>query len=117
MVARLNTLEEKSLSDGRVKTTLATSDNPSHVKILTKMPTINGDATVTDIKTLISNDVDINGNILPVVLKQELTITNETNGKTHTITRYFVPQKLEGSNSMEVDLVSKTEDVAVDMEE
>lgn len=88
------------LSDSKAKQrTIAISDNPSHVKIFTKMSTINGTAAVTDIKTLITNDVDIHGNILPVGLKQELTITNELNGKTHTTTRYFVPHKMGGDDN------------------
>jgi hypothetical protein len=75
---------------------IALSDNPTHVTIYTKMKTINGTAAVTDVKTLLTDDVDIHGNILPAVLKQELTIRNESNGKTHITTRYFVPHRIEG---------------------
>lgn len=81
----------------RQRSIAVVSDNPpTHVKIYTKMITINGTAAVTDVKTLVTDDVDIHGNVLPAVLKQELTIRNESNGKTHTTTRYFVPHRMEG---------------------
>jgi len=69
----------------RTKTILATSDSPGqNVKILSRMPTINGMANVTDEKTLVREQ-----NLL--VLVQKLTIKNELNGNEHTTVRYFIP--------------------------
>ena len=79
----------QTLPGDRVKTTIATSDNPGQqVKIVSRMPTMNGMANVVDTKTL-----QREGNIL--LLVQTLTIKNELSGKEHTTTRYFVPH--EGS--------------------
>lgn len=75
----------QSLPGDRVKTTIATSENPGQqVKIVSRMPTMNGVANVVDTKTL-----QREGNLL--VLVQTLTIKNELSGKDHTTTRYFVP--------------------------
>ena len=68
----------------RPKTSLATSDNPSHLRIQSSLQTVNGRAKVTDIKTLQQEDDK-------TVLRQQLTIVNEQNGQSSTTTRYFVP--------------------------
>lgn len=72
-----------------VKRTIATSDHLGHVEVKSSMPTINGMASVTDVKTLVQ-ETDLDGKPRSVYL-QQLTIRNEKNGKTHTTTRYFVP--------------------------
>lgn len=70
----------------RVKKTLATgSEDLKSVTVVSSMPTINGVASVTDIKSIVEEE---NGG---VVLVQQLTIQNELTGKRHTTTRYFVP--------------------------
>ncbi|KAL3797078.1 hypothetical protein ACHAW5_007579 [Stephanodiscus triporus] len=75
----------QTLPGDRVKTVLATSDNPGKsVRIVSRMPTMNGMATVVDTKTL-----QREGNIL--VLVQTLVISNERLGREHTTIRYFVP--------------------------
>jgi hypothetical protein len=81
--------EERSLNlpGDRVKTTIATTENPGQqVKIVSRMPTMNGMANVVDTKTL-----QREGNLL--VLVQTLTIKNELSGMEHTTTRYFVPHE------------------------
>jgi hypothetical protein len=82
------TLDEEislSMPGDRTKTIIATSDNPGQtVKIISRMPTINGMARVIDEKTLTREQ-----NLL--VLVQKLTIKNELNGNEHTTTRYFIP--------------------------
>ena len=73
----------------RTKTILATSDNPGqHVKITSRMPTMNGMANVIDEKTLKREE-----NLL--VLVQKLTIKNELNGNECTTERYFIPYQGE----------------------
>ena len=73
------------MSGDRVKTVLATSDCPGQsVRIVSRMPTMNGVASVVDTKTLTRE-----GSLL--VMVQILTITNEMTGKEHTTVRYFVP--------------------------
>mmetsp|Transcript_14375 Transcript_14375/g.30755 ORF Transcript_14375/g.30755 Transcript_14375/m.30755 type:complete len:186 (-) Transcript_14375:59-616(-) len=82
---RLGQEFRQTLPGDRVKTVLATSDSPGKsVKIVSRMPTMNGIATVVDTKTL-----QREGNIL--VLVQTLVIRNERNGKEHTTVRYFIP--------------------------
>ena len=79
----------QTLPGDRVKTVLATSDNPGQsVRIISRMPTMNGVATVVDTKTLQRED-----NIL--VLVQTLVLKNERSGKEHTTVRYFVPHQGE----------------------
>eukprot|EP00591_Stephanopyxis_turris_P012524 CAMPEP_0195520936 /NCGR_PEP_ID=MMETSP0794_2-20130614/17648_1 /TAXON_ID=515487 /ORGANISM="Stephanopyxis turris, Strain CCMP 815" /LENGTH=169 /DNA_ID=CAMNT_0040650383 /DNA_START=226 /DNA_END=735 /DNA_ORIENTATION=+ len=89
----LGQTERKRLSDGRTKTSSAVSDNLRHVKIISSMPTINGNATVTDVKTLLK-DVDKDGGAISL-LKQELTVKNELTNKSHTTTRFFVPHEMD----------------------
>ena len=72
----------------RTKTITATSDNPQHVIIVSRMPTINGMAHVIDEKTLVREQ-----NLL--VLVQKLTIKNELNGNENTTIRYFIPYQGE----------------------
>ena len=75
------------LSPGdRPKTSLATSDNPSHLRIQSYLQTVNGRAKVIDIKTLQQEDDK-------TVLRQQLTIVNEENGQSSTTTRYFIPYR------------------------
>ena len=79
----------QTLPGDRVKTVLATSDNPGQsTRIISRMPTMNGVATVVDTKTLQRED-----NIL--VLVQTLVLKNERSGKEHTTVRYFVPHQGE----------------------
>ncbi|KAL7534510.1 hypothetical protein ACHAXR_007265 [Thalassiosira sp. AJA248-18] len=73
----------------RVKTVLATSNCPGKsVKIVSRMPTMNGMACVVDTKTL-----QREGPVL--ILVQTLVIKNERSGKEHTTVRYFVPHQGE----------------------
>lgn len=73
----------------RTKTIKATSDKPGqHVKIVSRMPTINGMAHVIDEKTLMREQ-----NLL--VLVQKLTIKNELNGNQNATIRYFIPYQGE----------------------
>jgi hypothetical protein len=77
------------LPGDRVKTILATSDCPGQsVRIVSRMPTMNGMAHVIDEKTLVREQ-----NLL--VLVQTLTIKNELNGNENTTVRYFVPYQGE----------------------
>lgn len=86
---KLGEEHSQTLPGDRVKTTIATSEHPGQqVKIISRMPTMNGVANVVDTKTL-----QREGNLL--VLVQMLTIKNELSGQEHTTTRYFVPH--EGS--------------------
>ena len=79
----------QTLPGDRVKTVMATSDNPGQsVKIVSRMPTMNGMACVVDTKTLHRE-----GNLL--ILVQTLVIRNERSGKEHTTVRYFVPHQGE----------------------
>jgi hypothetical protein len=68
----------------RVKRSLATADSSEHLQIKSSLTTMNGMARVVDIKTL-SQEED------KTVLVQELTITNEQRGVSHTTIRYFNP--------------------------
>lgn len=79
----------QELPGDRVKTVLATSDNPGQsVKIISRMPTMNGMACVVDTKSL-----QREGELL--ILIQTLVIRNERSGKEHTTLRYFVPHQGE----------------------
>ena len=79
----------QSMPGDRIKTILATSDNPGqNVRIISRMPTMNGVATVVDTKQL-----QREGNLL--ILVQTLVVRNERSGKEHTTVRYFVPHQGE----------------------
>lgn len=69
----------------REKKMLATSVDPQHVQIESSLLTVNALAKVLDIKTFLVQEEDTS------ILKQELTITNDSTGKSHTTVRYFVP--------------------------
>ena len=75
----------QTLPGDRVKTVVATSDCPGEsVNIVSRMPTINGMAMVTDNKILRRE-----GNTL--VMVQTLVIRNEQSGQENTTVRFFVP--------------------------
>lgn len=75
----------QTLPGDRVKTVMATSDCPGEsVNIVSRMPTMNGIATVFDNKVLRRE-----GSTL--VLVQTLVIRNEQTGQENTTVRYFVP--------------------------
>lgn len=79
----------QTMPGDRVKTILATSDDPGRsVRIVSTMPTMNGVATVVDTKTLHREE-----NLL--ILVQTLVIRNERTGNEHTTTRYFTPHEGE----------------------
>lgn len=85
----------------RKKITLSTSNGLNHVNIHTKMPTMNGLAEVTDIKTLLtsSSGAAENNDLFPkdadplkdIFLLQKLTIKNIAADKSHTSRRYYKP--------------------------
>lgn len=81
--------QSKVLQGGRLKKTLAISDNLSHVKVESSMPTMNGVAKVTDVKSLIHESTPDGLQISVYV--QQLTIQNEATTKSNLTTRYFVP--------------------------
>jgi len=66
---------------GREKSTLAASDGPRHLRIMTRMPTMNGVAELIETKTI--ND---EGNYVQI-----LALRNATTGKSHKTTRMFLP--------------------------
>lgn len=68
----------------RVKRSLAISNDATHLEIRSSLNTMNGMARVVDIKNLIQEDDKS-------VLVQQLTVTNEQRGTSHTTTRYFNP--------------------------
>ena len=72
----------------RPKRSLAVSDNPGHLCIQSSLLTVNGKASVTDLKRLIQEEGD---NSERSVMMQELTILNEQTGNSHTVVRYFNP--------------------------
>mmetsp|Transcript_21140 Transcript_21140/g.50241 ORF Transcript_21140/g.50241 Transcript_21140/m.50241 type:complete len:278 (+) Transcript_21140:36-869(+) len=114
----------------RPKKAIATTDDPGkHLKIENNLLTVNGMAHVIDTRKLVQEEVavpdsapggegdggpsadakpkseSVNGNGTKSsdtrsVIVQELVITNEVTGATHTTTRYFVPYdgKLEGED-------------------
>ncbi len=86
----LGTENVKPLLPGdRIKRTLATSDHLSHVRIESTMPTMNGVARVTDVKSLVQENLPDGSKISIYV--QQLTILNETTQKSNVTTRYFLP--------------------------
>ena len=70
----------------REKWTLVVSDNPQHVVIKTRMPTMNGLAEVEDEKRL----VQVEKMPFPMLL-QTLTIRNKETDKSYQTMRYFIP--------------------------
>jgi hypothetical protein len=77
------------LPGDRIKRTLATSENHGHVKVESTMPTMNGVAKVTDIKTL-TQETSVDGTTHSIYV-QQLTIVNEDTQKSNMTTRYFLP--------------------------
>mmetsp|Transcript_5453 Transcript_5453/g.8010 ORF Transcript_5453/g.8010 Transcript_5453/m.8010 type:complete len:189 (+) Transcript_5453:101-667(+) len=75
----------ETMSGGRVKKMLATSDNPQHVDIRSSLNTMNGMALVTDVKRLQQEEGEKS------VLIQELSVINEQTGNEHLTKRYFIP--------------------------
>ena len=73
----------------RLKKTMATSSDTCHVKVESSMPTMNGVARVSDVKSY-SVETGPDGRPFPVYT-QQLTILNESTGKSNVTTRYFVP--------------------------
>lgn len=71
----------------RPKTMIATADRERQfLEIQSKLQTMShGTASVKDIKRLIHQDDD------SAVLMQELTITNERTGQSHSLQRFFLP--------------------------
>lgn len=91
---KLGIEHSQNLPDNRVKTILATSENPTQsIKIVSRLPTMNGMASVVDTKTL---QRDGSGTL---ILVQTLVITNERSGATNTTTRYFLPHQGEISRA------------------
>jgi hypothetical protein len=83
-------LGKEMMSQGEmVKRTIATSNHVGHVEVKSSMPTINGLASVIDVKTLV-HETDPDGKPRSVYV-QQLTICNEKTGKSHVTTRYFLP--------------------------
>ena len=109
----------------RPKKAIATTEDPGkHLKIENKLLTVNGMAHVIDTRRLVQEDVAVSDSapggptadsksksesVIEDEMKssdscsviiQELVITNEVTGATHTTTRYFVPYdgKLEGED-------------------
>lgn len=70
----------------RFKKILAKSNHPGHLEIHSSIQTVNGVASVTDIKNLIQE-----GDTNKSVMVQTLTITNDGNQKHCTTTRHFNP--------------------------
>jgi hypothetical protein len=68
----------------RPKKSLARSDHPGHLEIVSTLQTVNGTASVHDVKNLIQEEERS-------VMVQELSITNETTNSSSTTTRYFNP--------------------------
>lgn len=69
----------------RFKKMIAKSNHPGHLEIHSSIQTVNGVASVTDIKNLVQEGDDKS------VLVQTLTITNDGNKKHCTTTRHFNP--------------------------
>lgn len=88
-----NDKQQQKKQQSRVKSCLATSSSLRDVLIVSNMPTINGDAYVTDRKTMEEHPGERSGSSdsTIVLYKQELTVRNEWTGKEHTTIRYFVP--------------------------
>jgi len=69
----------------RVKKTLAMSEHKGHVQVVSIMPTMNGVAQVTDIKTLVQEPSGSSSMV------QKLIITNQQTSNSHTTIRYYIP--------------------------
>ena len=69
----------------RLKIMLAQSEHPGHVCIQSSLQTVTGKASVVDTKRLVARADHT------VEMIQELTITNEQSGKSHTTVRHFKP--------------------------
>lgn len=85
---QLNQEFEELLPPGnRRKLMLAKSEHPGHLCIQSTLQTVNGKASVVDTKRLLTaNEVPST-----VTMIQELTITNEQTGASHTTIRHFKP--------------------------
>lgn len=71
----------------RPKSMLAQSEHPGHLCIQSSLQTVNGRASVVDTKRLVAPNEDHQS----AQMVQELTITNEQTGKSHTTIRHFNP--------------------------
>jgi len=104
-VLRLNLGEElvesvsvRGIPTEQKRRTVAKSDNQTHVCVTRSMITASGIANIKDVKVLIEPQ-DINGStelyvrdkIKYPMMKQELTVVNESLGKEHTTVRFFLP--------------------------
>lgn len=72
----------------RPKKSLAITEKKGHLHITSSLHTVNGVASVTDLKVLETN---VDGDPNKVMIVQTLTITNAQTGKTHATTRHFSP--------------------------
>lgn len=74
---------------------LAQSQHPGHLCIQSSLQTVNGKASVVDTKQLVvENNESGDGDKTTVAaakMVQELTITNEQTGQSHTTVRHFKP--------------------------
>lgn len=70
----------------RPKKTIASSGSTGYLEIRSSLLTLNGMASVVDIRSLLQEDEGQKS-----VMKQELTIKNEQSGVSHTTYRHFVP--------------------------
>lgn len=89
----------------RPKKAIATSDDPGkHLKVETKLLTVNGMAHVIDTRRLVEEPVEGDEGATRNVIVQEIVITNEVTGATNTTTRYFLPYEgiLEGEEESPV---------------
>jgi len=71
----------------RPKIMLAQSQHPGHLCIQSSLQTVTGKASVVDTKQLVTTADNTTG----VEMVQELTITNEQTGQSHTTVRHFKP--------------------------
>jgi len=84
----------------QTRRTLAESNDLKHVCVIRSMVTTNGIANITDVKTLVErnssiagsngNDENIAHHLYPM-MRQELTIANESLCRKHTLVRFFLP--------------------------
>lgn len=72
----------------RPKKSFASSDHAGHLQIKSSLPTVNGVAQVTDTKILQKN---VDEDPQKCMMVQTLSIVNEHTGKSHTVTRHFLP--------------------------
>lgn len=115
MVLTANLGEEQHIplpGGGGVQTVMVTSQHLGHVRIESSLPTMNGLAKVTDVKTLVQEEVKQNDDTVMLsttestettttasaaaattqsIYVQHLTIVNEATGQTNETIRYFVP--------------------------